>query len=64
MFFYIYWPTNGLNPWKIKKDKIEIAAARIQAGFEEAQIKFAILAQHGKLAVTMDNIISRFPVLL
>ena len=62
MFFYIYWPTNGLNPWKIKRDKIEIAAAQIQAGFEEAQIKFAILAQHGKLAVTMDNIISRFPV--
>ena len=61
MFFYIYWPKIGLNPWKIKRDKIEIAAARIQAGFEEAQIKFAILAQHGKLGVTMDNIISRFP---
>ena len=43
MFFNIYWPKNGLNPWKIKKDQIEIAAARIQAGFEKAQIKFAIL---------------------
>ena len=61
MFFYIHWPANGLNPWKIKRDKKEIAAARIQADFEVAQIKFAILAQHGKLGVTMDNIISRFP---
>ena len=61
MFFNIYWPKNGLNPWKIKKDQIEIAAARIQAGFEKAQTKFAILTQHGKPVITMDNIISRFP---
>ena len=61
MFFDIYWPKNGLNPWKIKKDQIEIAAARIQAGFEKAQIKFAILTQHVKPVITMDNIISRFP---
>ena len=40
---------------------LKIAAARIQEEFEEAQIKF--LAQDRKLAVTMDDIISRFPVL-
>ena len=40
---------------------LKTAAARIQEEFEDAQIKF--LAQDRKLAVTMDNIISRFPVL-
>ena len=39
----------------------KIAVARIQEEFEEAQIKF--LAQDCKLPVTMDDIISRFPVL-
>ena len=40
---------------------LKIAAPRIQEEFEEAQIKF--LAQDCKLAVTMNTIISRFPVL-
>ena len=44
-------PEIGLKP----------AAAQIQEEFEEAQIKF--LAQDRMLAVTMDNTISRFPVL-
>ena len=40
---------------------LKTAAAQIQEEFEEAQIKF--LAQDRMLAVTMDNTISRFPVL-
>ena len=40
---------------------LKIAAVRIQEEFEEAQNRF--LARDCKLAVTMDTIISRFPVL-
>ena len=61
MFFLIYWPKNGLNPWKIKKDKMKTASAQNEFRFEEAQIK--ILGHDPKVAITMDNIISKFPVL-
>ena len=56
-------PNMGLNSSEIDNSKMETTAVQIQARFEEAQIKWQILAQHGKLTITMENIISRFPVL-
>ena len=45
----------------MKKDKMKTVSAKNEFRFEEAQIK--ILAHNPKVAITMDNIISKFPVL-